>query len=121
MEGLGQSEVERLEQSQVAHPIHGGPHTVVRFLPTTFRDSPRPPGGGKSSSGTGGAQGGLRLQKRFFFAGAQGCGRLGDSFLWEGSLFVFQYVGGDGRGHILAQGPQLKISSFGKEKEELKK
>ena len=35
---------------------------------------------------------------------------MGDSFLWEGSLFVFQYVGGDGRGHILAQGPQLKIS-----------
>ena len=46
---------------------------------------------------------------------------MGDSFLWEGSMFVFQYVGGDGRGHILAQGPQLKISSFGKEKEELKK
>ena len=35
---------------------------------------------------------------------------MGDSFLWEGSLFVFQYVGGDGRGHILSQGPQLKIS-----------
>ena len=56
-----------------------------------------------------------------FFAGAQGCGRLGDSFLWEGSMFVFQFVCGDGRGHVLAQGPQLKISSFGKEKEELKK
>ena len=27
---------------------------------------------------------------------------MGDSFLWEGSLFVFQYVGGDGRGHILS-------------------
>ena len=46
---------------------------------------------------------------------------MGDSFLWEGSLFVFQYVGGDGRGHILAQGPQLNISSCGKEKRELKK
>ena len=59
----------------------------------------------------------------------------GDSYLWEGSMFMFQsnkcvggllpvgfqFVGGDGRGHILAQGPQLKISSFGKEKEELKK
>ena len=64
---------------------------------------------------------GLRISFYYFFAGAQGYGRLGDSFLWEGSLFVFQYVGGDGRGHILAQGPQLKISSFGKEKEELKK
>ena len=65
--------------------------------------------------------GALQVGLNVFFAGAQGCGRLGDSFLWEGSLFVFQYVGGDGRGHILAQGPQLKISSFGKEKEELKK
>ena len=64
---------------------------------------------------------GIVSKKIFFFAGAQGCGRLGDSFLWEGSMFVFQFVGGDGRGHILAQGPQLKISSFGKEKEELKK
>ena len=25
-------------------------------------------------------------------------------------MFVFQFVGGGGRGHILAQGPQLKIS-----------
>ena len=65
--------------------------------------------------------GALQVGLDVFFAGAQGCGRLGDSFLWEGSMFVFQYVGGDGRGHILAQGPQLKISSFGKEKEELKK
>ena len=46
---------------------------------------------------------------------------MGDSFLWEGSMFVFQFVGGGGRGHILAQGPQLKISSCGKGKEELKK
>ena len=41
-----------------------------------------------------------------------------------GGVYVYvpiQFVGGDGRGHILAQGPQLKISSFGKEKEELKK
>ena len=65
--------------------------------------------------------GALQVGLNVFFAGAQGCGRLGDSFLWEGSMFVFQFVGGDGRGHILAQGPQLKISSFGKEKEELKK
>ena len=65
--------------------------------------------------------GALQVELSVFFAGAQGCGRLGDSFLWEGSMFVFQFVGGGGRGHILAQGPQLKISSFGKEKEELKK
>ena len=49
----------------------------------------------------------------------------GDSYLWEGSMFMFQsdwgWGGRKGRGHILAQGPQLKISSFGKEKEELKK
>ena len=42
--------------------------------------------------------------KIIFFRGAQGCGRMGDSFLWEGSLFVFQSVGGGGRGYILAKG-----------------
>ena len=44
-----------------------------------------------------------KLQIRFF-RGAQGCGRMGDSFRGEGSMFVFHSVGGDGRGYILAQG-----------------
>ena len=56
----------------------------------------------------------------FFSQGPRGVADWGTLSCGRG-LCSFQYVGGDGRGHILAQGPQLKISSFGKEKEELKK
>ena len=52
------------------------------------------------------------------FVGVAECGTLSCG---RGLCLCSNPIGVDGRGHILAQGPQLKISSFGKEKEELKK
>ena len=40
------------------------------------------------------------LLEYYFMKGVQGCGRLGGSFLWEGSMFVFQSVGGGWTGCI---------------------